>query len=174
VCRISGSSRPDGYERLLALDLPLEAAEIDRLRAFAPAFGAMCEELAAVGVPETVQHDDLHHHNVFVRDGAPRVIDWGDASIAHPFATLVVTFRFLQEAFGLRDGDRALARLRDAYLEPWGDGLAPVLPLAMRVGAFARAVAEGRTRAALPYEERMPFDEDFAVVLRRALAGVSS
>ncbi len=31
--------------------------------------------------------------NVYVRDERLRVLDWGDASISHPFASLVVTFR---------------------------------------------------------------------------------
>ena len=53
------------------------------------------EELATHGVAETVQHDDLHLANVYERGGRFRLLDWGDTSIAHPFASLVVPFRFL-------------------------------------------------------------------------------
>jgi aminoglycoside phosphotransferase (APT) family kinase protein len=77
--------------------LPLEREEIDRLRAFAPRFADLCDELVAHDVPETVQHDDLHMANVYAQGGQLRVLDWGDSSISHPFASLVVTFRFLEE-----------------------------------------------------------------------------
>ena len=61
--------------------------------------------------------------NLYVQGERLRVLDWGDSSISHPFASLVVTFRFLEEFNNLRPGDPWFARLRDAYLEPWGRGL---------------------------------------------------
>src|SRR5436309_3521221 len=54
-------------------------AERDRLRALIPEFARACSELAAYGIPETLQHDDLHDGNVFVRDGAYVFFDWGDS-----------------------------------------------------------------------------------------------
>ena len=45
--------------------------------------------------PATVQHDDLHDGNVFGSADAVRIIDWGDASLAHPFGTLLITLRVL-------------------------------------------------------------------------------
>jgi hypothetical protein len=161
---------PAGYQELLRLELPLERDGIGRLRDFAPRLGELCEELAAYGVPETIQHDDLHHANLYTRGGHLRVLDWGDASIAHPFASLVVTFRFLEERTKLRPGDPWFVRLRDAYLEPWGRDLGDAFALAIRVGSFARAIAYIRQRAALAPEERPLFDTDFATVLRRAVA----
>jgi hypothetical protein len=158
------------YQELLRLDLPLAREELGRLWDFAPRLGGLCEELAAYGVPETVQHDDLHHANLYARGGRFRVLDWGDASIAHPFASLVVTFRFLEERTRLAPGDPWFRRLRDAYLEPWGRDLGAAFALAVRVGSFARAIAYLRQRAALRPEERPLFDTDFATVLRRAVA----
>ena len=80
---------PARYEDLLRRELPLESDEIERLRAFSPRFSELCDELAARGVPETVQHDDLHMANVYAQGEQLRVLDWGDASISHPFASLV-------------------------------------------------------------------------------------
>jgi hypothetical protein len=160
---------PARYDNLLARRLPLDADEHDRLRGFAPRFAELCDELAAAGIPETVQHDDLHHANVYT-EGGVRILDWGDASISHPFASLVVTFRFLEEVTGLSPGDAWFPRLRDAYLEPWGTGLASTFELALRVGAFAHAFAWARQRDHLPEQDRAGFDTWFAVVLRRALA----
>jgi hypothetical protein len=161
---------PARYDDLLRRELPLEREEIDRLRAFAPRFEELCDDLAAHDIPETIQHDDLHMANVYERDGQLRVLDWGDSSISHPFASLVVTFRFLEEVTELPPGDPWFARLRDAYLEPWGRGFDDVFALAMPVGAFAHAIAWLRQRDHLSAKEAADFDEWFPVVLRRAIA----
>lgn len=161
---------PARYDELLQLDLPLNPEEVRQLRAFTPRFAELCNELAAYRVPETIQHDDLHHANLY-RDGScMRVLDWGDASISHPFASLVVTFRFLEERAKLAPADRWFARLRDAYLEAWGQGLGNAFALAFRVGSFARSIAYMRQRVALSSEELPGFDSDFSTVLRRAVA----
>jgi Phosphotransferase enzyme family len=161
---------PSRYEDFLQHDLPLERDEIDRLRAFAPRFTELCDELVTHGLPETIQHDDLHHANVYEQGGRLRVLDWGDSSISHPFASLVDTFRFLEDINELPPGDPWFARLRDAYLEPWGSDLAGTFALAMRVGMFAHAIAWVRQRDHLPAEARREFDQWFPLVLRRAVA----
>jgi len=161
---------PARFDDLLHRELPLEPEEMDRLRGFAPRFAELCDELAAHYVPETIQHDDLHMANVYAEGGQLRVLDWGDSSISHPFASLVVTFRFLEEVTELEPGDPWFARLRDAYLEPWGGGLDGVFALAMRVGTVAHAIAWLRQRDHLPAKERAEFDRWFRVVLRRAIA----
>src|SRR5262249_8726430 len=53
-----------------------------------------------------IEHNDLHDGNVFSRDGLARILDWGDAALAHPLFTLTV-----EED----PGSRA------AYLEPWAE-----------------------------------------------------
>jgi hypothetical protein len=159
---------PERYEELLRQALPLDRDETERLRGFKSRFTALCDELVAHAVPETVQHDDLHM--VYADGGRLRVLDWGDSSISHPFGSLVVTFRFLEGINGLPPGDPWFARLRDAYLEPWGRGLAGTFDLALRVGTFAHTFAWARQRDHLPAQARPEFDTWFAVVLRRALA----
>jgi hypothetical protein len=157
-------------ELLARTDLPLEAAELARLRALAARFDRLCSELASRGPPPTIQHDDLHYANVYAHDGSLRVLDWGDACVSHPFASLVVTFRFLEESDGLDPRDAVFARVRDAYLEPWGPGHEETFELALRVGSIAHAIAWLRQRDHLAGDDRVRFDHWFAVVLRRALA----
>jgi hypothetical protein len=89
------------------------------ISAVAPEYARWCAELAADGVPVTIQHDDLHDGNVFVRDGGFRFFDWADASVAHPFASLLVAMRVAEYLFKLPVDAPELVRLRDAYLEPW-------------------------------------------------------
>jgi hypothetical protein len=114
---------PADFERVL--DDPeahgdLTPGELDAARALVPRLAAACEELAAYGIAETLQHDDLHDGNVFVRDGRYLFFDWGDSCVSHPFHTLVVTFRALAHKLGLPAGGPDVRRLRDAYLEPFG------------------------------------------------------
>jgi Phosphotransferase enzyme family len=162
------ASLPARYDDLLGHDLPLDADEIRRLRDFVPRLAELGVELAGIGITETVQHDDLHAGNLYGRGGRLRVLDWGDCSISHPFASLVVTFRFLEETNGLLPDDPWFARLRDAYLEPWGPGLADAFAIAIRVGTIAHACAWARQRDLLA--EEGPADRWFAVILRRAVA----
>jgi hypothetical protein len=162
---------PSAYARLVDLDLPLEEHDVARLRAFEPEFGTLCAALADEHPVASIQHDDLHLWNLFVDGPDTRVIDWGDSSIGDPFWSLFVTFRFLEQVNGLQPGDPWFARLRDAYLEPWGRGLTDKFDRALRVGAFAHAIASMRGRVALRGREQLLFDEDFALILRRALAG---
>jgi hypothetical protein len=164
---------PGRYEDLVRRDLPLEDDEIRTLREFAPRFGELCADLAAQEVAHSIQHDDLHHANVYTNGERLRLLDWGDASISHPFASLVVTFRFLEEINKLSATDPWFGRLRDAYLEPWGQGLQEVFGLAMRVGTFAHSMAWLRQRDAMPEEARPEFDKWFPTVLRRAVAQTS-
>jgi Phosphotransferase enzyme family len=161
---------PARYAELLRQNLPLHAQEIAQLRRFARRFAELCDELAICPVPPTIQHDDLHTGNVYKEGEHLRLLDWGDASISHPFASLVVTFRFLEEVNHLAPGNAWFARLRDAYLEPWGPGFSHTFLLALRTGAFAHTFGWMRQREALSPEARPAFDSGFRIVLRRALA----
>ena len=116
-------------------------------------FGEWCAELAADGLPPTIQHDDLHDGNVFAD---LRFFDWGDASIAHPFGSLLVAFNVLHDAPAPAD----LPRLRDAYLEPWSahadmPTLRRSATLACRVTRLSRALSWQRAlhHAALPLDD---------------------
>ncbi len=160
---------PPLFDDFLCEDLPLASRDRARLEAFAPRFEALCAELGTHGLPETIQHDDLHMNNVFVNDGALRVLDWGDASISHPFASLVPTLRFLEERNGLAADHPQVTRIRDAYLEPWGDGMDGVFAAALQVAHLAHAIAAVRQRRALRGSARERFDRDLAVRLKRSL-----
>jgi Phosphotransferase enzyme family len=103
-----------------------------RLAPLAPRFAELCTALA--GRPPTVQHDDLHTANIYGREGRIVFLDWGDTCIAHPFATMWITFRIVT----YHHDTAWLPRLRAAYLEPWGRGLDDELDAALQVAAFAR------------------------------------
>ncbi|MFD0591190.1 phosphotransferase [Catellatospora coxensis] len=123
----------------------LPPEQLARLRAYEPAYRLLCERVAASALPVTVQHDDLHDANVLVGDGY-RFFDWGDASVAHPFAVLLIALRIAADRYDLKPGDPVLARLRDAYLEPWtGYGtraeLAAEIESAVQTAKVSRALS---------------------------------
>jgi Ser/Thr protein kinase RdoA (MazF antagonist) len=128
------------YEQVLD-----EVAVERRFRDAVPRVAELCEELAAYGIPETVQHDDLHDGQVFVRDGRYLLLDWGDACVSHPFFTLSVTLEGML-AWGLDDVENAVdtTPFRDAYLAPWSeryDGdLVAACGIALRLGWVCRTV----------------------------------
>jgi hypothetical protein len=131
---------PDGYARLMDT---LQAET--RFRAAHARVVELCEELAGFGIGETLQHDDLHDGQVFLRDGTHLVMDWGDSCISHPFFTLSVTVEG-GIAWGVDDVENSedTQPYLDAYLAPyaeWYDGdLDAAARLAMRLGWACRAV----------------------------------
>jgi hypothetical protein len=132
------ASIPQLYERLLAAE-----PDAERLRALVPRLEDGCARLAAP-LPVTIEHDDLHDGNVLA-DG--RIFDWGDAGVAHPFFTTVIS---LQE-----EPDR----VRDAYLEPWTalasrSELLAILDDALWVGKAARALTWAEILSSLDEEAR--------------------
>jgi aminoglycoside phosphotransferase (APT) family kinase protein len=100
---------------------PLTADEMARLVTRRAAVAEWAERLVLMGLPETIQHDDLHDRNVFLSDGHARIFDWGDASIGHPLLTLRESLMSVAEALGLDYMERptGLDPFRDAYFEPW-------------------------------------------------------
>ena len=161
---------PELYDALLRAELPLDEGERAALEAFAPRFAALCRDLGSAGIGPSVQHDDLHMHNVYAKGDALRVLDWGDASIAHPFFSLFEVFRFLGEVNHLPPGDPWFPRLRDAYLEPWGQDRRALFEVAHVAGGFAHAIAWLRQRENLPDADRPAFDEGFSTILRLAMS----
>ena len=138
---------PAVFDRLVEANAVLSDDERTALRALRPRLAAWCEELAALGIADSLDHSDLHDAQVFLPGpGRFTFCDWGDAAVAHPFASLLVTARVARERFG----PEVLPRLRDAYLEPWtGNGttaaqLRRAVTLACRLGALGRASSWGR------------------------------
>ena len=117
-----------------------------RFRDALPRVVDLCDRLAAYGIGETVQHDDLHDGQIFVRDGVFRVLDWGDACVSHPFFTLSVSLEGMLQ-WGLYDVKDSVdvAPFRDRYLEPFaarypGADLVAAVEPALRLGWVCRAV----------------------------------
>ena len=157
------------YEPFFERDQGVEPGLQDELRALAPRYLELCDELAAFGLPDSIQHDDLHDGNVFVRDGRVAILDWGDSSVAHPLFAARKALRVARAAHV----DPVL--LRDAFLEPW-TALAPrsrllaAFELAETVGAFAYSLQWERQLDAMPAAARPAHADYMAQQLRHLSA----
>jgi len=166
---------PDQYEQLLtdtdALRLGhpegLSIEEYQGLRQFAPEFRAMCEKLARYCIPETLNHEDFHDANIFLRNSHYTFADWGESGVAHPFFTLLVTSRVIAWRLKLTEDAPELVELRDIYLEPWTryesrENLIAAFKLAYRVGMVCRAMTWQRILAGV--EEPVKAEDAEAVL----------
>ena len=137
---------PAKYEALLDEQSTRLGEDEERLRAKVPWVREASEELAAFGIPETIEHDDFHDGQIFVKDGRYLLLDWGDACVSHPFFTLAVTLEGVI-AWGVDDVENSedIAPYRDAYLGPFAAygtqaELERAVELALRLGWVCRAV----------------------------------
>jgi hypothetical protein len=152
----------------------LTTEEHQRLHGLLPEFAATCDRLASYGIPETLQHDDFHDGNIFVRDGRYLFFDWGDSCVSHPFHTLAVTMRTIAHRLELPPGGPDLLRLRDAYLEPFSaygsrGELVAAADLAHFTGTAGRSLAWHRSVSVREPEFRDDDAEAVRYGLRRLL-----
>jgi hypothetical protein len=145
------------YEPFFEHERPVDPDELVRLRALAPRFRELCTELAAFGLPDSLQHDDLHDGNVFARGERIAIFDWGDSSVAHPLFSWLKPLGLATER--LLDPEPLLA----AYLAPWTahapeQRLREALQLALPVGSFAYVLQYQRHLDAMPPELRPLYD----------------
>jgi hypothetical protein len=122
----------------------LTATQLQTLRELVPLLRAWNRELGIV--PDTIQHDDLHDGQVFVKDGRYRILDWGDACVSHPFFSMSVVERSVAYTLKLKPGSSEITRLRDIYLEPFTAvastaKLRSIYPTAIRLGWISRALS---------------------------------
>ncbi len=99
----------------------LTSSEWQQVENKASRFQEICAELAAYGIPESLNHGDFHDGNVLVKDSRITFFDWGDASVTHPFTSLRTFFVSIEMALDLEDYSFTpeMAELLDLYLEPF-------------------------------------------------------
>ncbi len=118
-------------------DGSLAGDDLSALRQALPQLVDDCRRLAAFGIPETINHGDLHLGNVAHHSGRLIFFDWTDACVAHPFLDMISIFN--EKDVQLRDF------LRDTYLGYWSQYAAPhelleAWTLAERLAALHQAV----------------------------------
>lgn len=133
---------PEAFDALVAKNPLFDAGERAALLRRRPRLVELCAELDAYGVPDSLDHCDLHDGQILAPSpGRFTFFDWGDACVAHPFGSLLVPVREVRERYG----PEHVAPMVDAYLEHW-TGLGPsraelrrAAVLAVRLAALGRA-----------------------------------
>ncbi|MBV9546978.1 MAG: phosphotransferase [Chloroflexi bacterium] len=119
----------------------LSMEELSRLREVRPSLESACEELADGDIPLALEHGDLWSSNIYVSDDQVQFIDWTEASISHPFFSLMPLLESATWDLDPGTVPALQARVIDAYLERW---TAYSTPARLR-----RALALARPLAAL-------------------------
>ncbi|MFL6098779.1 MAG: phosphotransferase [Actinomycetales bacterium] len=152
---------PERFDEALAFVVPYlgrrgtepERAAYEHVSSMHGQIAEWCARLAAAPGLASIDHNDLHPWNVFYVEGPGGVqstfYDWGDAVLAHPFASMLIGLGAPKRLHGWADDDPRMLRMRDAYLEPfaaWGSRaeLVETLELSCRVGQIARALVWAR------------------------------
>lgn len=139
--RVGSTAEREGFERVIAMEETV---------------GSWCERLTALPGQPSLDHNDLHPWNILIArlgTGQVRFYDWGDAVLAHPFASMLVPLGFVQRGLDCRLDAPDLVAVRDAYLAVFADlgaheELVEALELACRLGKVARALVWHRALTA--------------------------
>jgi aminoglycoside/choline kinase family phosphotransferase len=126
----------------------LTSAEWEEVRVRAEGFEQICRDLAAYGIPESLDHGDFHDGNVLVRDGRITFFDWGDASVTHPFVSLRTFFVSIEISLDLEEYSFTpeMDALLNLYLKTWQkfaskDDLLAAYNLSRPVASVVKALA---------------------------------
>lgn len=166
VAAVSGEpERPDLVELRAAL------AQVNRRR---DELLAPLRVLQQSVVRPSVDHNDLHPGNVLMVDGSPRFYDWGDASIAHPFAAVHLPLGYLRH---VADDGALFAATRDEYLAGFagsasGEDLRATLDAAVRLAPISRTLTWDRALGSARDALASSVDPQWALAPARTLAGL--
>jgi len=100
----------------------LTSTDFHQLQNLSPRFEQICADLAAFGIPESINHGDFHDGNVLLKNGRITFFDWGDANVTHPFVSLRTFFVSMEISLELDDWappTPEMTALLNRYLERW-------------------------------------------------------
>jgi Ser/Thr protein kinase RdoA (MazF antagonist) len=97
----------------------------------------------------TLNHGDLHAHNVFHVAGELRFFDFADAVLTEPLGALLIPLRVLSDELDAGPDDPRLWRIIEPALEVWSDlvpmrALRAALPAALQLSRLGRVESWGR------------------------------
>lgn len=144
----------------------LEPAERARLPAVAVRLDAAGQRVAALGLPPTLVHGDLHPGNALGLPDRVVLLDWSDAALAPPWADL-----FTLLGWGRYDEARHAAAC-DAWGEAWGlepAALRRALPDLLALGAAYHAESYEVIRRGQEPGARWELGDAPVALLRRLL-----
>ena len=123
--------------------------EAGALRAHLPRVQAWADQVAALGLPVTLNHNDLHDNNVFKVGEELRFFDFADSVLGDPHGCLLVPLNLLAHRLDAGPAGPRLWRVADAALEVWSDQaplaeLRRALPAALQLARLGRVESWAR------------------------------
>jgi hypothetical protein len=101
----------------------LSSADFQKLQTMKPRFEQICANLAAFGIPETLNNGDFHDGNVLVKNGRITFFDWGDATVTHPFVSTRTWFVSMEIALKMEEDfpppTPEMLQLLERYFVAW-------------------------------------------------------
>jgi hypothetical protein len=143
--------------------LPGDVAE--RLRALLPTIERWSDQVAALDLPLTLNHNDLHAANVVAPDNPDeplRFFDFGDAVLTEPLGALLIPLNVSAGELDAGPDDLRLHRIADAALEVWTDlvparALRSAFPAALQLARLAKVESWRRCLVTMTADERAEF-----------------
>ena len=107
------------------------------------------DEVAALGLPVTLNHNDLHENNVFAVGESLRFFDFADSLLTEPLGVLLIPLNMLAHRLEAGPDDPRLWRVANAALEVWSDRapmteLRAALPAALQLARLGRVESWAR------------------------------
>jgi hypothetical protein len=126
----------------------------DALKLAIPTVQGWADEVAALGLPVTLNHNDLHENNFFAVGRAPQFLDYADALLTEPLAVLLIPLQVLSRRLRAGPDDPRLWSEADAALEMWSDyasmaQLRSALPAALQLARLGRVESWSRCCASM-------------------------
>ncbi|MDB9526326.1 phosphotransferase [Oscillatoria sp. CS-180] len=84
-----------------------------------PTLERLCQGLSTSPYAAALDHGDLHTGNVLIKRDRPRICDWGDACITHPFCSLLPLVETMVGDQCSSVGELVNGDLIQAYLRTW-------------------------------------------------------
>ncbi len=104
--------------------LYLSSQDADHVLSQLPRIRSAVEVLRGLGVPLSLDHNDLHPRNAFLPGSSTeplRFFDFADAYWAHPFSSMLVPITTMCEQWRTTPADPRIRLVAVAYLEQWTD-----------------------------------------------------
>lgn len=129
--------------------MALAGDEAEALRSSMSAVRGWADEVAALGLPLTLNHNDLHENNVFALGGSLRFFDYADSLLTEPLGVLLIPLNMLAHRLEANADDPRLWRAANAVLEVWSDRatmpeLRAALPAALQLARLGRVESWAR------------------------------
>src|SRR4029077_8641291 len=94
-----------------------------KLRAHLPVVRRWAEQVASLGLPLTLNHNDLHENNVFDGECRRRFFDFDYSLLPEPLGVVLIPLNILGEKLGADGDDPRLWRGGEAAPGGWGGHL---------------------------------------------------